>query len=522
LLEVLFLAGFAAAHGYIAAWLAVRMLFRPHNPVKLWGITVWPQGMIPRHRQKLAQTIGNAVGNELVSQDTIFDALFETDFLRDRIESLIESYTTEALSRAYPSLIEALPTVARAPVLDSVSALQIHLSSYVSSALRSDAMHSAVKVFVDKYIDELFAKRVNDILSPGAFTQISDFFAERFLLVVNEPGFEEKVRSFISARIDEMATSEATIGEMLTADTIRLIKEKVDEQVPPVVHHLAEIATSERTSSQIGALIKREVDAYYEQLSLFKKIFISRDRVYHEVDELVHKNLPRHIEEYLRGEAFEEQAKQFLESTIDNAFSKPINQIVGRISPDKLEMVKDQISQRILLIVRNPSLGTSVHTYMDEVLSRVRPRSIRALLHYVRPEATNSLKSTLSRYLSDVIRREDTARVLNRMVSERIEKLLVTPIGRPSDLLPPETIRHTCEVLTDRIISAARERLPATISEFDVGGIVRRKVAVYPAEKLEALILSVARQHLKTIELFGGVMGFIIGLVQSLFLMAIR
>ncbi|HYY41686.1 MAG TPA: DUF445 family protein, partial [Pyrinomonadaceae bacterium] len=74
--ELSFLILFATLHGYGAAWLAVRMLFRPHKPVKLWGLTIWPQGMIPRHRERLAQTIGHAVGNELVSQETVVHALF--------------------------------------------------------------------------------------------------------------------------------------------------------------------------------------------------------------------------------------------------------------------------------------------------------------------------------------------------------------------------------------------------------------------------------------------------------------
>ena len=95
----------ATIHGYGAAWLAIWMLFHPYQSVKLLGITVWPQGMIPRHREKLAQSIGNAVGNELVSQDTVFDALFETGFFQRKVESFVTSYTQEMLSTAYPSLL---------------------------------------------------------------------------------------------------------------------------------------------------------------------------------------------------------------------------------------------------------------------------------------------------------------------------------------------------------------------------------------------------------------------------------
>ncbi|HEY0729562.1 MAG TPA: hypothetical protein VGD38_15885, partial [Pyrinomonadaceae bacterium] len=95
------------------------MLFHPYKAVKLFGITIWPQGMIPRHREKLAQSIGNAVGNELVSQQTVFDALFETDFFQNKVEDFVGGYTNELLARVYPSFIDALPSQARAPVLDT-------------------------------------------------------------------------------------------------------------------------------------------------------------------------------------------------------------------------------------------------------------------------------------------------------------------------------------------------------------------------------------------------------------------
>ena len=60
--QIALLIGFATLHGYAGAWLAVRMLFRPRYPFKVLGITLFPQGMIPRHRDRLANAIGKAVG----------------------------------------------------------------------------------------------------------------------------------------------------------------------------------------------------------------------------------------------------------------------------------------------------------------------------------------------------------------------------------------------------------------------------------------------------------------------------
>src|SRR6185295_1026632 len=152
---------------------------------------------------------------------------------------------------------------------------------------------------------------------------------------------------------------------------------RIDQEVPPIVHQLADLATSTSTRQQIGALIKREVDDYYTELSFFKKIFISRETIHREVDELVHKTLPRRVDEYLRGAAFAQEAEAFLNSTIDTLLARPLNEIVGQITPDKFETIKDQITERILSMAQSPELTRSLSTHFNDAVERLRPQTLR-------------------------------------------------------------------------------------------------------------------------------------------------
>src|SRR5262247_4126758 len=170
----------ATIHGFGAAWLAIWMLFHPYQPLKLFGITVWPQGMIPRHRERLAQSIGNAVGNELVSQETVFNALFETGFFNRKVEGFVNSYTTELLSTVYPSLLDALPTGARAPVLDTIAALQYRLAEHIASVLKSEQTADAIEKFVDRQVDKVLERRLNETISEETFEQVLKFAQGRF------------------------------------------------------------------------------------------------------------------------------------------------------------------------------------------------------------------------------------------------------------------------------------------------------------------------------------------------------
>jgi uncharacterized membrane protein YheB (UPF0754 family) len=493
------------------------MLFHPYKAIKVFGITIWPQGMIPHHRDKLAESIGKAVGNELVSQETVFNALFETDFFQRRVEGFVTAYTQELLATVYPSFIDALPTGARAPVLDTIFALQYRLAEYIAAMLRSEETAAAIERFVDRQLDELLAHRLSDTVSDEAFARAVNFIEERFHRLVSEAGFEATVRDFVSGRLDDLAHSGATLAETVTPETVNFLKERIAQQVPPIVHQLADIASSQNTRKQIGALIKREVDDYYEQLSLFKKIFISRERIHREVDELVNKTLPRRIEEYLRGPAFEQEAEAFLNATIDKVLARPLNEIVGQLEPETFERIKAQVSGRLLELAQGRELAASVSTYVRDAIERLRPNTLAGLLEHLNPDSVERVKSFLIKGLLSLITRDDTARTINGILSSQVERLLIAPIGRLGDHLPEQTVKRTTDTLVERITLAARERLPAAIAEFDVGGLVRNKVADYPIEKLEALILSVAEHHLKTIELFGAAIGLFIGVGQAIY-----
>lgn len=506
---------FATVHGYVGAWLAVRMLFRPRKPLRLFGLTIFPQGMIPRHRDRLATAIGKAVGEELVSHDTIIEQLTGNDFLRRKIRGVVDSYTSDLLSQNYPSIIETLPKNVREPILDAISGLQLRLSEHITEILKSDESTAAISSFVTRRVDDVMGKRVSEVIDDETFEKITSFLDARVRSAVAARSFEDKIREFINRRIDDLAGSETPLGDLFTDDAVALLKEKANEQVEPAIRQLTELAASERTRNQIGALIKKEVHGYYENLPFYKKIFVSRENLLQEVDNLVNESLPRRIEETLRGEFFADEARNFIGSSIDNALSKPLPVAIGTIAPEQLFRLKEQVAGSVLGLIRGEEMIGGITSYISEALDGLRPHSIDSILRAIHPEAEEKLKSMLSRGLLDILAREETANIINEMLAGQIDKLLSQPIGRIGDHIGEQKVRDASTSLTDAIISAVHAKLPEAVAEFDVGGVVREKIRNYPVEKLESLVMSVAKEHLRTIELFGALFGFLIGLAQA-------
>lgn len=507
---------FATLHGYAGAWLAVRMLFRPRRPFKVLGITLFPQGMIPRHRDRLATAIGKAVGEELVSQETIMEELVGKDFLRTKIRGVIDGYTRGLLAESYPSLVETLPANLRGPVLDAITSLQFTVAEHIETILKNEDTQAAISGFVERRVDEVLSRRVSSVIDDETFERLIEFIEERIASGLDSPALEKTICEFVSRRIDDLVNTETPIGDMFTPDAIALLKEKAAEQIAPVTHHLTEIAAAERTRNQIGALIKKEVHEYYENLPFFKKIFVSRDTLLSEVDDLVNESLPKRIEETLKGDFFAEEAGAFINTTIDNALSRPLPEVIGKVNPEQLDRLKTQVTGSIIKLLRGNEMRSSVSVYVTDTLQKFRPHSIDSILRTIHPESEEKLKSMLSKGLLSIIAGENTSRLVNDMLSRQIEQLLAAPIGKLSDKFEEEKLVSASETFADTIIAAIREKLPEAIKEFDVGSVVREKIMTYPVEKLEALVMSVAKEHLRTIELFGAGFGLVIGILQAI------
>ena len=140
-----------------------------------------------------------------------------------QVDQLVTAYADELLDKRYETFLDALPKAARGPVLDGLSALQLRLAEHIAAALRSEETAEAVSRFIDRRVDEILARRLSDVLDAETYRQLLGFVESRFRNVVTERGFEQRLRDFVSARVDELARSGATLAELFTPETISTI-----------------------------------------------------------------------------------------------------------------------------------------------------------------------------------------------------------------------------------------------------------------------------------------------------------
>ncbi|MFN4974330.1 MAG: DUF445 domain-containing protein [Bacteroidota bacterium] len=89
--------------GWFTNWIAIKMLFHPREPRKLFGITF--QGIFPKRQQVFAAKLGKLVSDELLSFSDISSKLTHPDNLKSVmpvIEKHIDRFLREQLPEQMP------------------------------------------------------------------------------------------------------------------------------------------------------------------------------------------------------------------------------------------------------------------------------------------------------------------------------------------------------------------------------------------------------------------------------------
>ncbi len=81
--------------GWFTNYLAVRMLFRPHEAVKIGPLKI--QGLIPKRRRDVANNIAKTVEKQLLSKDDISEVLYNAVNWEEKIDQKIDYIVEEKL-----------------------------------------------------------------------------------------------------------------------------------------------------------------------------------------------------------------------------------------------------------------------------------------------------------------------------------------------------------------------------------------------------------------------------------------
>ncbi len=111
------------------------------------------------------------------------------------------------------------------------------------------------------------------------------------------------------------------------------------------------------------------------------------------------------------------------------------------------------------------------------------------------------------------------SRLIDRTVDDFVEQMVSRPIGRLDHLIPSGVIDGVCRSLREVTTRVLVAEVPSVITLIRIRTMVSDKIDSFDLLRLEKLLLSIMQEQFKYINLFGALLGFIIGCANLLFLL---
>ena len=93
--------------GYLTNTIAVKMVFRPLEPVRIPIIGLTLQGLIPKRRAEIAKVIGEIVDKELISMESIIEKIINEGY-KEEIVKTIKEKVMKAIEKNMPSMLQMM------------------------------------------------------------------------------------------------------------------------------------------------------------------------------------------------------------------------------------------------------------------------------------------------------------------------------------------------------------------------------------------------------------------------------
>jgi len=156
----------AAAIGWFTNYLAVKMLFHPRKPLRIFFITI--QGVFPKRQEALAKKLGNLVATELLNEEDlakgIAGGLDKTELLKS-ISEKVRIVLTEDLPKRFPMISMILNPELIAIVQKSFAEnISEAISTFVQKLGKPTSASLNIEAIVEEKVKNFSSDKLEDIL----------------------------------------------------------------------------------------------------------------------------------------------------------------------------------------------------------------------------------------------------------------------------------------------------------------------------------------------------------------------
>ena len=507
--------------GYFTNYLAIRMLFRPLTKKYLLGLPIpLTPGIIPARRRELAVRIGDMVGDHLLTREVILerlqssavdDALYR--WVAERLHNLVEN----DFGPPATLIPEALQPVWRAwwgrgwrP------AYQV-----VDWAVEHPDLRLLLHTPVTELTRRLLATDLDDLLS----AELRLLLQKRLPLMLHEGLQSPRLHSWLEMEIDRLGrlllSSEKPLGKILPADLQTALLTELHRALPDLMVRFSRLLYDPDIRLRLKKRLHQGIGVYIDNMGFWRRLVtswaLSDEEIKEKIDLLV-DDVAKDLATSLQQPEWQEKVFNLLAERLAALLTMSPAQLSGRLSFSRVSRGWSFIKEKLLGHLATPQWSKRLSRMVEEILEPLGRKPLGKILESWGMETVEErIAGQLTGHICRVLRSRQVKRRLAVVLTLRFDQWFHGwSVGRLSRYLPGTLNEPLIDFFYQQARRHLAEELPRLSERFEVKDIVEERINQLPVIKVEELLLSVMREHFTYINIFGALVGALIGVLQVL------
>ena len=512
-----------AVIGYFTNYLAIRMLFRPLEQKRIFGIPVpLTPGIIPAKRKELATNIGRMIGDHLLTRDVIVSRLQRRDF-QDVLYLAIARRFQAIFERDMGPLNSLLPAEFHQDVEHLVDRSRHYLYGLVGQLVEDEAIDRLMADFLRHLGQQAFAANLSSVVTVESYAvfrlQLRDAFG-KWLQSAAVQGWLEREFDHGFSRL---LSSSKPLARVVPADLRDLLISQLQQELPGLMDSLSRLLYDPNIRRQIKTRIHQAIDSYVSKMGFWKKLLagwaLQEEVLAGKIDDLVDA-AGEDVAAALQQPEVQKKVMGLITERLDKLLQIPVNELAKKVSYQKLAGMSDYVKGKLLALLARQETADRCFTLFEQVLMNINNIPFSRLAAAVGldglPDAvTGQARNKLLMLMRSKQMKRQFTNQLHAMLSRYFYEV---PVGRISLKVPYELLERGIVFTHRKAINLMETELPHLTASIDIPAMVEERINELPVLQVEALLMDIMKEHFTYINIFGGVLGALIGGFQVLFM----
>ncbi len=510
--------------GYLTNRIAIKMLFRPLKAWRVGGFRVpMTPGVIPSKRGELAQNMGEVVGDHLLTSSEVGKGLQRIVF-QEHLHSLIQQRLEIILQKDLGNLASIVPMKFQAYFLIASKTVSYRVKGQVHSYIESDEFVSTIEKSLNQYIEGFLDLEVSAFLTNVQRDNIYSFIEESITRMFESSAMEEWVQDFIREKVSSVLQQEKTFSDVLPLSVQELWIKAIEKQTPALLEKLGNLVSEPKVRDQIVSGSCAGVAAFIESLGSMSDMvrgFLPMATVEVKIREyLIEKD--DDIVAWLQSEDLQQRVVAVLRERSSAYLEKPISSFFSNENPEAVDDFCNQSANHILALIRTKEVSSTLTSMIKaNVETNIKSGSVelrQVIEQFIGGEALLSGKNWFRAELKSFLKSPKTIGGLDKMIDALIEGLLHKKIGKIANIVPAGVKDGIAGSVQKTVSVMLADEVPGLVQSLNIRKIVTEKVNSLDILQVEGLLLTIMEEQFKYINLFGALLGFLIGCLNLVFL----